>query len=65
MIGLNDLSDHGPGIDLDRVFIPIVPVVILPFVKGQIHLPEEWRAGFISGRDYVKEIVYDNVTEVE
>ena len=45
---LNNASNHGPCINLDRVFVLIVPVIILALVEGKVYVPKDGGAAFVS-----------------
>jgi hypothetical protein len=58
-------SNHGSGINLNWIFISIVPVVVLPFIEGQIHIPKERRPGFNCEGNHTEKIVYNCIAEGE
>jgi hypothetical protein len=44
-MSVDDSSNHGTGINLNWIFLSMVPVVVLPFIEIQIHIGKRAEVG--------------------
>src|SRR5271165_7397100 len=58
-------GDHWPRGHLRRIFIALVVVVVLAFIKGEVDLPEQGRSNFICGTYHAMNVVHDRVAKLK
>jgi len=58
-------SYHWPRVRLRRIFVALVVVVVLAFIKGEVNVPEQGRSNLISRSYHSMNVVHDGVAELE